>query len=368
MTEFNLVFVLQTIKKYRLYLSVTIGLALILAIIFTMPYFYAPQFQASTIMYPASMERFDFVNIFEKQKELYFYGSPKEVEKLGNFAKSEAAAMFVIDSLNLYDVYQIDKNGGNPKFKVLKEFKGNINVVQTEGSGMKIEAYDIDPQRAADIVNLIVYKVNEMNNELLGKNRQQILTIYENDMKGLQVLCKTYRDSAAYLRKRYNIYSYPEQTRVILEQALNSQSTYAKAKAYEEVVSKYYSNTDTSVIKAKARTKGAEMQLRTISDPNSAVSLNKFQEGVDMLLPIEQNYFRVLEKIQLLDERIVGLKSLKDMSFDSVMSVEKAQASDKKARPVRWVIIMATLLITTIVSIGCLILLDWGLPQILKNT
>ncbi len=368
MTEFNLVYIIQTIKKYFLYLSVTIGLSLILAIIFTMPYFYAPQFHSSTIIYPSNAERFDFVNIFEKQKELYFYGTAKEVEKLGNYAKSETVAMFVVDSLNLFDVYGIDKKDGYPKFKVLREFRGNINVVQTEGAGLKIEAYDVDPQRAADIVNLIVYKVNDLNKGLLEKSRQQILTLYENDMKGLHRLCMTFRDSAANLRKKYNIFSYPEQTRVILEQTLNSQSGYAKAKAYEDVVSKYYSTTDSSVIKAKARTKGAEMQLKTISDPNSAVSLNKFQDGVDLLLPIEQNYFRILEKIQLLDERIIGLRSMKDMDFDSIMSVEKAQPSDKKARPVRWVIILATLLITTIVSIGCLILLDLGLPQLLKKS
>ncbi len=367
MTTFNLIYLLQIIKKYRLYLMVTVGLPVILAVVFTMPYFYPPQFHSSTIVYPSNAERFDLINLFERQKDLFLYGTAKEVEKLGNFAKSETVSMSVIDSLNLWDVYGIDKKGSSPKFKALKEFGGNINISQTEGTGLKIEAYDTDPQRAAAIVNLIVFKINDMNKGLLEKSRLQILDIYEKDIEELQLSISKYRDSAANIRRKYNIYSYQEQTEVILGQALSSQSKYANAKAYAEEISKYYPKEDSAVIHAKARVKGAEMQLKTFSDPHSEVSLNKFQDGVDLLLSVEQKYFKIVEKLQWLEDRVVGLKAMKGVSFDSVLSVETAQPSDKKARPVRWIIIVTTLLVSSIVSVGCLVLIDLGLPEIMKK-
>ena len=126
--EFSLLFILDVVKTYFWYLVGVVGISALLAIIFTMPYFYPPEYLAMTTVYPTSPERFDVINIFHEEPNLYLYGGAKEVEKLDNIANSEVVRMHIIDKLDLWKVYGYDKTdvGSSPKFYVLQTFASNV--------------------------------------------------------------------------------------------------------------------------------------------------------------------------------------------------------------------------------------------------
>jgi capsular polysaccharide biosynthesis protein len=84
-SNFNLLYIIDIIRKYFRYIAIVVVISVILAIILTMPAIYAPQYASQTIVYPMNPERYDMINaISEKDKELYVYGGPKDVEKLAN--------------------------------------------------------------------------------------------------------------------------------------------------------------------------------------------------------------------------------------------------------------------------------------------
>lgn len=366
MPTLNLFFVLQTLAKYKWYIIGLLTTAVVLAIIFTLPSLYAPQYAAKTIIYPSSSERYDVANLFHREPNVYLYGSAKESERLLNIANSETVAIFLLDSLKLWDVYGINKNDkeSSPRFKALRTLKGNLNVVQVEGGGVSIEAYDIDPERAAKMANLVCYKINEMNKELFFQNRKGLLEIYKADLQNLSKSYAAYMDSSRMARRKYNVYSYTEQTQVMVEQYLVAQGKYEEAKARYEVFSKSYPASDTMVMNAKARMMGAEKQIKSMTNIESEMNLPKFREGIDNVITMEQNGFRLIEKIQLLKEKIGGIESMNSMDYETILTTEPAFPSDKKARPVRWVIIVATALITLLVSIFGTVLIELVIPQL----
>jgi len=370
-SNFNLLYIIDIIRKYFRYIAVVVIISVILAIVLTMPSIYAPQYASQTIVYPMNPERYDMINVVS-EKDLYVYGGPKDVEKLANLAKSETVAMFVIDSLDLWKAYGIDKKSDNsPKFKVLKNFRGNVTITQVEGAGVSIEAYDEVPQRAADIVNLIVLKLNRMGKESLEKNRTQLLKVYEANYNQVNAIYRSYIDSSRLTRTQYQIYSYDAQTKEMVGQMLKTKGKYENEKARLRFLEKKGGD-DTSVTNARIRLKGAENQLRSMEGKgeyaqSGDINLQNFQSGLDKVIHLEQNFFQWGEKLRLLKMKIEAAKAMATIEYDTVLTLEPATASDKKARPVRWVIIATSFLLSLIVSIVATILMELGLPLLFSK-
>lgn len=363
-SNFNLLYIIDIIRKYFRYIAIVVLISVILAFVLTMPSVYAPQFSAQTIVYPMNPERYDLINAM-MDKDVYVYGGPKDVEKLANIAKSETVALFVIDSLKLWNAYGIDQKGDNsPKFKVLKNFRGNVTITQVEGAGVAIEAYDGEPQRAADIVNLMVYKINKMGKEALEKNRQQLVKVYEKNYQQLNEIYRSYIDSTRMAREKYQIYSYDAQTKEMVGQMLKAKGRYENEKARLSVYEKR-GGADSSISNARARMKGAENQLKSIAGVgmgNGDMSLENFQEGVDKVIHLEQNFFHWGDKLRFLQMKMEAAKAMASIDYDIAVTLEPATPSDKKARPVRWVIIATSFLLSLVVSIVSAILIELGLP------
>ena len=372
-SNFNLLYIIDIIRKYFRYIAIVVVISVILAIILTMPAIYAPQYASQTIVYPMNPERYDMINaISEKDKDLYVYGGPKDVEKLANLAKSETIALFVIDSLDLWKAYGIDKKSNNsPKFKVLKNFRGNVTITQVEGAGVSIEAYDEVPQRAADIVNLIVFKLNRMGKESLEKNRNQLLNLYQKNYEQIDVIYRSYIDSSRKARTKYQIYSYDAQTREMVGQMLKVKGKYENEKARFDLLQKKGAS-DTSIANARLRVKGAESELKSLQGVGEYaeagnMNIENFQSGVDKVIQLEQNFFQWGEKLRFLKAKIESAKAMTSIDYDTVLTLEPATASDKKARPVRWVIIATSFLLSLIVSIVAALLIELGLPLLFSK-
>lgn len=367
MPTFNLIYIIGIIKKYLWYIVGVVAATTLAAIIYTMPYFYPPQFSSSAIVYPSNPERFDNLNMFQGN-EIYLYGNAKEAERIMNYASSPSIALFVIDSLDLWKAYDIDKKGPSPQFYALEEFRGNLEVKKSEGTGVEITAYDSDPERAAEIVNVIIYKVNQLSRELLNKQRREIINVYKAMLQESNGAYQSYQDTAKTIREKFNIYSYREQTEVIVEQMLQAQSRYADMKARLAVMEKQYAANDTNVVNARARLRGAEEQLKAMTNASSEISLPKFREGLDRLVFTEQNAFALVDKVMVIKNKLYALEVLQNMDFETVLVQEKPIASDKKVRPVRSIIILVSFLVSLIVSIAALIFIDLGLPHLMNKS
>ena len=340
---FNLLYIFQVIKKHLTYIAAVVGISILLAIILTLPGIYKPEFKSSTVIYPTAAERYDAINLFHDEPILYLYGESKDVEKLETLANSETIKMFVIDSLDLWDAYGVDpENDAYPKHEVLKTYDGMINTVRIAGNGMEIQAYDTDPERAADIVNLIVSQVDQLNKQMLNKNKNSIYKMYRDVYEQLVEQMELYTDSARKVRKRYNVLNTETQSEVLAEQILLAQGNLAAAKA----------------VGNNSRSLKRRLEILVNEGPDSYINLESFSEGLDQVLSLKEIIQYISRDVKDVREKVEVLEMMQSESFTTILVTEEAQAADKKARPIRWVILAVTMVIAALVSIIGAVLLD----------
>lgn len=340
---FSLAYIFQVTRKYSLYIMGVIGVSALLAIILTMPFIYKPEYRSSAIMYPTSSERFDVTNVFAEEPDLYVYGSGKEVEKLENIASSEEVRLYVIDSLDLWKVYGVDpENDAYPKFEVLRIFDGYVKPTRVSGHGLEIEAYDVDPQRAADIVNLMLRRTDEMNRQMLNNNKATILAAMQQGAFEIQRRMIVLSDSLAKIRSEYNVLRTIPQTERMVEQIMLAQAELAEAES------------------GRGSLSAAQRKLDhlTKADSGTPLNLERFRKGLDKAHNLENVLKEMAADLANTREKIEYLRAMGDVEYNTTMVAAYAQPSDRKARPVRWIILAATLLIATLVSIFGAVLIE----------
>lgn len=340
---FSLVYIFEVTRKYSLYILGIVGISALMAIILTMPFIYKPEFHASAIIYPTSAERFDVANVFAEDPDLYLYGAGKEVEKLENIANSETVKKYVIDSLDLWSVYGIDREQDeSPKFYALRTFDGMVTAKRVAGHGLEIEAYDTDPQRAADIVNLMLTQTDRLNREMLNRNKSKIMAAYERGAHEVERRMDRLNDSLSIIRREHNVLRTLAQTERMVEQIMIAQSDLAAAEA--------------GIGSLSASRK--RLDMLTTDSIGAPLNLERFREGLDK----SQNLENVLEEMAIhlahTREKIEYLRAMAAVDYSTVTIADYAHASDKKARPVRWIILLATVIIAGIASIFGAVLIE----------
>lgn len=356
---FHLLYVLQTLRRYFWYVLTVVVLSGIIAIIATTPYFYPPEFRSSTILYPTSPERFDMVNLFAEEPSVYVYGGSKEVEKLDNIANMERFQLAIIDSLNLWEPYGVDPaTSPHPKYEALRVYNGRVRTLRIEGNGLEVEAYDTDPQRAADMANLIAWQIDEWNKRMMLQNRSKIEQLYQNSLGRLEQQLRVVKDSAQRLRASYNILNSETQTEVLVDHLLQTRAQLNQAQALLAARRDRYAPNDTAIVNAQARVNGLQKSLRELERGNSSINLSKFRAGYDEIRSLEEIYIRLAASIKEVREKIDNLHMLNSSRVATVMLTSPAEPSDKKARPVRWLILAATLLATGLASVLGVVAID----------
>ena len=359
--QFNLLYVVEIIRKYFWYIAALIVVAGLVAVIGTTPFFYPPEFRSSTVIYPTSPERFDIINLFAEEPRVFVYGDSKEVEKLDNLAHADEFQLMIIDSMDLWSEYGVNLHAdASPKYEALRVYNSRISIIRIAGNGLSIEALDTDPQRAADIVNLIVRKINEWNKRMLTQNRSHIAELYQHSLQELQAQLSSYKDSAQKVRIRYNILHSETQTEVLVDRILQTQIRFNNEQAKLNAYQKIYSSRDSALVNTKARVTGLRKSLIALNSANgqSAFSLPSFREGYDEIRSLEEVYIRLSASVKETTEKIKYLQMLNKSEINTIMVMGEAQPSDKKAKPIRWLILAATLIITALSAIIGVVLID----------
>ncbi|MCI4667188.1 MAG: Wzz/FepE/Etk N-terminal domain-containing protein [Bacteroidia bacterium] len=349
---FSLMFIFEVIRKYLLYIIGVVVFACIIAFICTLPFIYPPEYRSSTIIYPNSAERFDLENLFHKEPDMFVYGGSKEAEKLVNIADNVKLKLEVIDSLDLWPVYGVDEeNDASPHHYALLNYDSYISVSRVAGDGVRIEAFDIDPDRAAAIVNLLAYKIDQYNRNMMNRNKAGILDMYqegETEMEGRIALLS---DSVRKVRKKYNIFRSLTQTERMVEAALAAEGDYAQAMGEFKAGSRKRSRAEIAGLRNR-------VEALTTDSAGSSINLERFREGMDRVIAIEEQIETLSEELAYTRRKTEYLRMMARNDYSTIMMPDPAIPADRKSRPVRWIILVATFLISALVSILGAVLID----------
>ncbi|MBL7779066.1 MAG: hypothetical protein JNK66_12340 [Chitinophagales bacterium] len=296
--ELNLIETIRIIIKWKKQLLGAIACSGVVAALFSLlvmdEYYYS-----WSILYPVNQMQNDRAVIFNTENaggQIEYFGTKGDVNRLVSIANSAPIREYIIDSFKLVEHYKIDGNSKYFKTKVRKEFEGNYKAIKNEREAVEISIYDTDPKVAANILVAIIQKMDEVNKLTINETKLRLYNLINEQITTQQNRIDLTDDSLASLTTRYNI--------------------------------KVSSGADGTLIVNGSNNKAVQ-EYKTL--------LGKQENAVKEL----NNRINISEQMQ------VSLKS----NASSLFIVDEPFAADRKTKPIRWLVVTITMLITGFVCI-----------------
>ena len=242
-------------------------------------------------------------------------GEEEELEHMMQILESNEIINRVVEKFDLINHYEIDTSNEKYYVDLMKEYQGNIESSITKYSSIRISVLDKDPQMAADIANEITSLIDTVMNNLQNNMAQQGYQSLLKDKDFVLSEIKDLEDSISKIRA-LGINDYESQSEVLNEQWARAKiaNNHSAANAIEkklEILSKYggqYSALRDDLVHSRGRLNYVQKKLN------------------EHKLTAEEN----------LEHKFI---------------VNAAGPALKKSYPIRWLIVVATALSTTLVMV-----------------
>lgn len=323
---FNASDVLLLICKKWKHLLVVCSVALVASLIIS---FCIPnRYKSTVVLYPANSTSVSqtLATDINTERGLLQLGENEEVEQMMQMLQSNDIRNRIIEKYNLIEHYRINPNTKYLYTKLYDKYEDNVKFSRTEYTSVKIEVLDESPDTAALIANDISYLLDTVYSRMQRERAYKALKIVENEMLEQELLVKNINDSLEKLGA-LGVIEVKSQTEMYSEQY-----AIALASGNTSKVNELKSKLDTL-----AKYGGAHTMLTT-----------QLKEEVQ-ILTLRKNKFREA-KIEL------------EQDLPNAFIVNKAERAEKKSYPIRWLIVL-----TSVISAFLLALIVLALIEPLKK-
>ncbi len=294
--NFNNLSLVQVILKWKWHIIIITVAAALCGAIFSGSAFITPLFKSVAVAYPANISP---------------YSDESETEQMLEIINSNSIMDAIVEKYDLWTDYKIDRNDQFARTYMINEYRSKIKIAKTPYEAVSITVMDKDPETACgiarDILNFYDEKVHTLHKQKVG----EVVTMYERQLKEKQhdidSLKKRYTDICT----TYGISDISSQSREVTKSMLGGS---AKASEMQANMEKF----------------GAEiidLQTKIAAEGNTYVSIK---------VDYEQN-LRFYNS---------------DLTYSNIIT--EPFPSDKKAFPVRWVVValsaMGALLLSIVVA------------------
>lgn len=260
------------------------------------------KFKSVVTLYPAMSNTVAFTDEVHPEQSAAQFGEEEQAEQMIQVLQSAEIRNVIIGKYDLMNHYEIDTTS-KIKFTALnKTYEENVSFSRTKYGSVLIEVMDKNPQMAADMANDIANLFDNAKNRMINERSSEALEVAESERNKLKENIEAIVDTLAKLNQLGVV---DKETRPTLITAL------ANAKD---------GNTK-QLIEAKIR-------------------------ATDQYGSIYSNYENKLEwmniRLSTKDAVYEQLKSDANSKFSHKFTVEKASASEKKAYPIRWLIVVVS--------------------------
>jgi hypothetical protein len=307
---FNNTNLINLLLKWRVHLMVILAVALVLAVIFSSPFFITPKFKSVGVIYPANVSP---------------YSEESETEQMFQILQSQDIMDSVINKYDLPAHYKISKDYKYFKTAIYYEYSQNIKIEKTPYDAVRIEALDKDPVMAANIVESIINYYN-MKVRLMHNDKYfEVMDMYR------KLLAKKEHDIDSLKTALYN---------------LSVQSGLLGYDQSSEEIMRGYLRTVTS---------GAASNINTSEVKRLKENMEK--AGGDLILLTEsiKNEARAYTAFKVEYEDAMRFYNAK-LTYCNVIT--QPYPADKKSYPVRWLIVAMTFILTFFFSIVVILMVE----------
>jgi LPS O-antigen subunit length determinant protein (WzzB/FepE family) len=335
--EYNIIDLLIQLKKWKSELiKATVAIALISVIgsLFLPNYYHA-----ETTFYAASPDLAKPIPIGDDEKDFRIYGDDKDLDRLFTIAISHDVIFFLIDSFDLYEHYDIDKNDKKAKFKVKEELLENYQTIKTKYGALLLIVEDTDPIIAANMANAARERIEQLAQKIVKDSQQKLISTYSENIIIKKVQGDTLGNILINIKEKAGIFDSRSQAGIYTGLLAQSISDLEDAKGKISFYKKYPAYKD-SMMKYMAMEVGANYKIA-----KSTSELEKYAPVITEVRQLEAEQGRLTDQISLDKERLKQLTATFNAPFTALHIVEKADIPVQKSRPSRSILVLITTLV-----------------------
>lgn len=301
---------LKLILKWKFHLIVILLVALVASAFISGPQFIKPRFKSVAIVYPSNIAP---------------YSDESETEQMLQWFNSQDIKDDIIDMFELDKKWGIDKGYKYYYSTMMYEYGKNIKISKTMYESVMIEVTDYDPQRACDIANALIDLYNTKIRKIHRAKYAEVVNAYDNMLSWKLSQIDSIRSELARLSMEYGIIDYNNQTQ--------------------------------EVSRGFLRTVDGTGNLNINTREVNKLKKNIEEYGGEFIIANTRLY-DLIDEYNLLAKEYDIAKKENEKEFTYTNIVSKPYPADKKSSPIRWLIVVVSLIATFLVSLFVISLVE----------
>lgn len=303
-------------------------------------------YKASASVLPA--EKTDFlgslgglsslVKGFSPTKGLAALTGTSDVDRYMAILKSATLTDDVVKTFKLREEYEMEDAYYE---KVVKAFIGNLEMDVEDEGNLVVSVFDKDPQKAADIANYMIARLNEMNTVLgitnAKANREFIEKRYIENITYIDSLERDMKN----FQEKYGVIAVPEQLEATVKAMSDIYAQLAQKEVELNVMKRTYGEDSPLTIKAEI---GVDELNKKINSLNAGKELS--DDGVNLLIPFKKapglgyKYFKIYRDLEIQYTILEFVQPMYEQAkveevrnTPSVLVLDYAGPAERKAKP-----------------------------------
>lgn len=307
---FSNINLLRLFLKWKWHLVIVVVVVAVGAAIFSGPSFIQPRYKSTAVFYPSNIAP---------------YSDESQTEQMLQWCNSQDIKDSLIERFDLYKHWKVDRNYEYAYTTMMYYFSEYIVIQKTPYASIEIKVLDKDPQQACaiteailDLVNIKIKGIQKQKfGEVVALNRN-MLQIKQAEMDALQKRLQEYAT-------KYELIEYESQAEQVAKGYLGTMDGNSRAGVDKEAVKR---------LKKNMEERGAG-----------------FLTDYYRMERIANEYSQIRSNYDL---------AIKDFNrdFTYVNVVSKPFVADKKAYPVRWLIVFYSVMVALFLSIVTIAVLE----------
>ncbi len=293
-SQFYQINILKVLLKWKMHIALIVIVAVAISAIVSG--FITPKFKSFAVVYPSNISS---------------YSDESETEQMLQIMQSSDITDRIIEKYNLSEHYKIDTSYKYYYTTMMYEYSQNVKINKTPYEGVNIEVMDKDPVYARDMVNSMIDLYNLKVRSLHNQKFREVVEMYKRALDTKKAYLDSLVDRLYVLSTEYGLLDYGIQSREV---------TRGFLKTIDGTGSSNVNTKEVLKLKENIEKMGGELIIlkRQIDgEASKFVELKKEYETAQMDL---------------------------DRNFTYTNVITKPFVADKKAYPVRWLIVVVSAL------------------------
>lgn len=276
------------------------------------------KYLSTVTLYPTKSSSVTFSEVITEEQSVSKFGEEEEAEQMLQILESAAVREKIVAQYNLMAHYDIDTSGKLKYTELAETYSDNINFERNNKGAVLIKVLDHSPDTAALIANHIANLFDSTKNTIIHERAVLEYEIKKNKLNKLQEEMNSLRDTMSSLTSLGVVTdeAYQGLTQAML--AVNSQEAKNEYKQKLEMTEKYGS------------------------------VLKSFQVRVEFLA----------ERMATMETSYEQAETDANSNISHKFVVELASPAEKKAHPIRWLIVAVSTFMTVFLLIILLLVAE----------